>query len=127
MKLLLDTHVLLWAAVAPHRLGRSLELLTQSRRLISVASVWELAIKQGLGKVELGSDVGAWIGRAVSELSAEMLEITAAHAASVEHLPSVHRDPFDRLLVAQAAVEGAVLLTADKTLAVYGDMVQVIS
>jgi len=127
MKLLLDTHVLLWAAVAPHRLGRSLELLTQSRRLISVASVWELAIKQGLGKVELGSDVGAWIGRAVSELSAEMLEITAAHAANVEHLPSVHRDPFDRLLVAQAAVEGAVLLTADKTLAAYGDMVQVIS
>ena len=56
-----------------------------------------------------------------------MLEITAVHASGVEHLPPVHRDPFDRLLVAQAAVEGAVLLTADKTLADYGDMVQVIS
>jgi PIN domain nuclease of toxin-antitoxin system len=126
VKILLDTHVLLWAATEPQRLGGSLELLTSAVRLISVASVWELAIKQGIGKLDLGSDVATWVGRAAFHLAADVVDITAAHAAGVQHLPPVHRDPFDRLLISQARVEGAIFLTADRTLAAYGDAVRLI-
>lgn len=108
MRVLLDTQVLIWAAYAPERLGRSVELLAdQNMLLVSAVSSWELAIKQGLGKVELGMDVGRWMARVVRELSAIALDISIEHAGGVEHLPPVHRDPFDRLLVAQARHEGA--------------------
>jgi PIN domain nuclease of toxin-antitoxin system len=127
MRLLLDTHVLLWAAMDPERLGRSAQLLLDAdQRLLSAASSWELAIKQGLGKVDLGTDVRSWIGRAVAELQLEPLGISVEHAAGVEALPPVHRDPFDRLLVAQARHEGAVLLTADARLREYGDVVRLV-
>lgn len=122
----MDTHVLLWAASAPERLGPGAEVLGGADRLISVASVWELAIKQGLGKVDLGMPVGRWIQRATTELAAQILDISAAHAAAVEQLPPVHRDPFDRLLVVQASLEGAILLTGDFALAAYGPVVRVV-
>ena len=123
--MLLDTHVLLWAASAPDRLGASLEEVTSAeQRLISAASTWELAIKASLGRLDLGTEVRAWMRRALRELHARPLSITADHAAAVEHLPPVHRDPFDRLLVAQALQEGAILLTADRVLLQYGDMVR---
>jgi len=128
VKVLLDTHVLLWAAVAPDRLGSArADFDVAERRLISAATVWELAIKQGLGKLNLGTDVRSWIGRAVDELQLNQLSITAEHAAAVEHLPPLHRDPFDRLLVAQAMAEGAVLLTADRSLGGYGDVVRLVN
>ncbi len=127
MRILLDTHVLLWAASAPERLGASLqELTTAERRLISAASTWELAIKASLGKLDLATEVRSWMRRALRELDAQPLSITADHAAAVEHLPPVHRDPFDRLLIAQAHHEGAVLLTADRVLLQYGDMVRLV-
>lgn len=73
--------------------------------MLPAASIGELAIKQNLGKVDLGIDVRTWVGLAISELQLEQLSVTGAHAAAVEHLPPVHRDPFDRLLVAQAKSE----------------------
>ena len=127
MRLLLDTHVLVWAATTPERLGSGLEVLEDAeRRLVSAVCVWELAIKQRLGKLSVGSDVRTWTRRVTTELALDHLPVTADHAAAVEHLPDVHRDPFDRLLVAQAVAEGAVLLTADDRLAGYGDAVRVI-
>jgi PIN domain nuclease of toxin-antitoxin system len=126
VRLLLDTHVVLWAASAPERLGASADALQAADRLISVASVWELAIKQSLGKVDLGMPVARWIQRAATELAAQILDISAAHAAGVEQLPPVHRDPFDRLLVVQASLEGAVLLTGDSALTAYGSVVRLV-
>jgi len=127
VKVLLDTHVLLWAAAAPERLGSWRQgLMDAERRLVSAASSWELAIKQNLGKVDLGIDVRTWVGRAIQELQLEQLSITGEHAAAVEHLPPVHRDPFDRILVVQATSESAVLLTADRSLLGYGDVIRLV-
>ena len=127
MRVLLDTHVLVWAATTPERLGADLAVVEDAdRRIVSAVCVWELAIKQRLGKLSLGSDVRTWMRRVTSELVLDHLPVTADHAAAVEHLPDVHRDPFDRLLVAQAVAEGAVLLTADERLAAYGDVVRLV-
>jgi PIN domain nuclease of toxin-antitoxin system len=127
VKVLLDTHVLLWAAATPERLGGAEQLLIEADvRLLSTASGWELAIKQSLGKVDLGMEVASWFRRSVRELAAEPLEIRIDHVAALEQLPPVHRDPFDRLLIAQAVHEGALLLTADRALAAYGDVVRVL-
>ncbi|HEU0104102.1 MAG TPA: type II toxin-antitoxin system VapC family toxin [Mycobacteriales bacterium] len=127
MRLLLDTHVIIWAASRPERLGRWHDAVVQAdRRWMSAASTWELALKAGLGKLDLGMDVGAWTTRAVEQLQLTPLDIRAGHAAAVQHLPPVHRDPFDRLLIATARLEGAVLLTADRALAAYGRPVEVI-
>ena len=128
MRLLLDTHVVLWAAADPERLGPSLSLVAEAeQRLVSAASTWELAIKANLGKIELGMDVRSWVARALRALRAESLVITGDHAAAVEHLPPLHRDPFDRMLVAQATFEGVVLLTSDDVLTGYGDVVRLVS
>ncbi|SHN77016.1 PIN domain nuclease, a component of toxin-antitoxin system (PIN domain) [Geodermatophilus obscurus] len=127
MRVLLDTHVLIWASTAPERLGAAEQLLADAdARLLSAVSIWELAIKQRLGKLSVGPDVRTWTRRVTSELVLDHLPVTADHAAAVEHLPDVHRDPFDRLLVAQAVAEGAVLLTADARLAAYGDVVRLV-
>ena len=127
MRVLLDTHVLVWAATTPERLGADLAVVEDAdRRIVSAVCVWELAIKQRLGKLSLGSDVRTWVRRVTSELVLDHLAVTADHAAAVEHLPDVHRDPFDRLLVAQAVAEGAVLLTSDHRLTAYGDAVRLV-
>ena len=127
MRVLLDTHVLVWAATTPERLGADLAVVGDAdRRIVSAVCVWELAIKQRLGKLSLGSDVRTWVRRVTSELVLDHLPVTADHAAAVEHLPDVHRDPFDRLLVAQAVAEGAVLLTSDHRLTAYGDAVRLV-
>jgi PIN domain nuclease of toxin-antitoxin system len=124
---LLDTHVLVWASTTPERLGAAQQLLADAdRRIVSAVCVWELAVEQRLGKLSLGSDVRTWTRRATTELALDHLPVTADHAAAVEHLPDVHRDPFDRLLVAQARAEGAVLLTADRRLTAYGDAVRLV-
>jgi PIN domain nuclease of toxin-antitoxin system len=127
VRVLLDTHVLVWAATTPERLGSDLAVVEDAdRRIVSAVCVWELAIKQRLGKLSLGSDVRTWMRRVTSELVLDHLPVTADHAAAVEHLPDVHRDPFDRLLVAQAVAEGAVLLTSDHRLTAYGDAVRLV-
>ena len=127
MKVLLDTHVLVWAAATPERLGGAAAVLGGAdQRLLSAVCVWELAIKQGLGKLSLGTDVRTWTRRVTRELVLDHLPVTAEHAAAVEQLPDVHRDPFDRLLVAQAVAEGAVLVTADRRPLGYGDAVRLV-
>jgi PIN domain nuclease of toxin-antitoxin system len=127
VKLLLDTHVLLWAAAAPERLGDAERLLADAdTRILSTASGWELAIKQGLGKVDVGMGVSSWFRRSLRELAAEPLDVRMDHVAALERLPPIHRDPFDRLLIAQAVHEGAVLLTVDRTLAPYGNVVRLL-
>ena len=127
MKVLLDTQVVIWATHQSARLGAARQLvLDADRRWLSAVCVWELAIKQRLGKFSVGSDVRTWSRRVTTELALDHLPVTADHAAAVEHLPDVHRDPFDRLLVAQAVAEGAVLLTADHRLAGYGDVVRLV-
>ena len=127
MRVLLDTHVLVWVTHQSVRLGSARQLVADADdRLMSAVSVWELAIKQRLGKLSVGSDVRTWTRRVTRELVLDHLPVTAEHAAAVEHLPDVHRDPFDRLLVAQAVAEGAVLLTADDRLTAYGDTVRLV-
>jgi PIN domain nuclease of toxin-antitoxin system len=127
VKVLLDTHVVVWATHQSARLGAARQLvLDADQRLLSAVCVWELAIKQRLGKLSVGPDVRTWARRVTTELVLDHLPVTAEHAAAVEHLPDVHRDPFDRLLVAQAVAEGAVLLTADERLAAYGDVVRLV-
>jgi PIN domain nuclease of toxin-antitoxin system len=107
VRVLLDTHVVVWATHRSARLGAAGQLvLDADQRLLSAACVWELAIEQGSGRISLGSDVRAWMRRVTTELVPEHLPVTTEHAAAVEHLPDVHRDPFDRLLVAQAVAEG---------------------
>lgn len=127
MRLLLDTHVAVWAMASSARLGDGRAMVAGAEeRVLSAAVVWELAIKQRLGKIDLGTDVRTWAERAARELNASWLDVTRQHASAVEHLPDVHREPFDRLLVAQAQSEGLVLLTADRQLAGYGPAVRVV-
>ena len=127
MRVLLDTHVLVWVTHQSVRLGSARQLVADAdHRLMWAVSVWELAIKQRLGKLSVGSDVRTWTRRVTRELVLDHLPVTAEHAAAVEHLPDVHRDPFDRLLVAQAVAEEAVLLTADDRLTAYGDVVRLV-
>lgn len=121
MKLLLDTHVLLWAAAGDDRLSRdALELLNDpaSRLLFSTASIWEVVIKSQLGRTDFIADP-AKLRAALLRNGYEELPILAAHALAVRGLSSIHRDPFDRLLIAQAQVEAATLLTADEMVARY--------
>ncbi len=119
MKVLLDSSALLWFLAEPTRLVRkTLDLLTQAdtQAFVSVASLWELSIKAGLRKVNLPPDLLDVIR--ASDLA--LLAIEPHHALHVAHLPPVHRDPFDRLIVAQAIVEQMSLVTRDHVLARYG-------
>ena len=122
MNLLLDTHLLLWAASAPQRLSakaRSLMLAADSQLLFSSASLWEISIKRGLGRADFSVDPRRlWRMLLVNDY--RELAITSEHSIAVGDLPLLHRDPFDRILVAQARVEGVLLLTADKAVARYG-------
>lgn len=124
MRLLLDTHTLLWALAEPERLSRRARRAVEDERndvLVSAASVWEIAIKAGLGR--LGPD-GAAIERSLPEEierhAFQPLQVQIRHALRVATLPAVHRDPFDRLLAAQAIVEGLHVVTADRELRAYG-------
>lgn len=121
MKLLLDTHLLLWAANEPERLSAKATAYfddTEHELLFSAASVWEVAIKNGLGRVDFDVDARL-LRRGLLDNGYNELPITSAHAAFVESLPPLHKDPFDRILVAQANVEGITLLTADSAVARY--------
>ena len=126
--LLLDTHLLLWAAFEPVRLSPEAVLILQSRETLlafSLASIWEVAIKTSLGRADFSVDPGL-LQRALLAEGFVELPITAAHLVRVATLPWVHRDPFDRLLVAQAMADQLTLLTADATLKRYGRFVEVV-
>ena len=121
MKLLLDTHVLLWAAGQPSRLTVGTRRLLNDQEnnlLFSPASLWEVAIKNALGRKDFRTDVRL-LRRGLLDNGYEELPILSAHVVGVESLPPIHKDPFDRLLVAQATVEGITLLTVDTTVARY--------
>lgn len=127
--ILLDTHVVLWALSEPHRLGAYRDVVEDpaTTRLLSAVVTWEVAIKVGLGRLDVPQPVRAWAQRAVDDLAASPLPVTVEHTLGVVDLPPLHRDPFNRLLVAQAQVLGVPLLTADAVLAHYDAEVLLVS
>ena len=121
MKLLLDTHLLIWAAKDLPRLSaaaRALMLAQENERFFSVCSIWEIAIKTALGRQDVVSDATDFRDLMLANGYHE-LPILASHVLYTSKLPALHKDPFDRLLVAQALVEGLTLLTSDATVASY--------
>lgn len=128
MKLLLDTQLLLWAAGAPQRLsGQARPLLEDpaNELLFSPVSLWEIAIKRGLGRADFQVDARV-LRRGLLDNGYAELPLTGEHAVAIEGLPPLHKDPFDRILVAQAMVEGIVLLTADTMVAQYPGPVRLV-
>jgi PIN domain nuclease of toxin-antitoxin system len=121
VKLLLDTHILLWAAGEPDRLSASTRALIEDPEhelVFSAASLWEIAIKRGLGRPDFVADPRL-LRRGMLDNGYTELPITSEHALAVDTLPHLHRDPFDRILVAQATVEGMILVTADPVVVSY--------
>ena len=122
MKLLLDTSIVLWSVAEKYKLNsRAAELLSSkaSELYLSSASVWEIAIKYALGALRLHAAPEAFIPEVVGLLGMQSLDITSVHAIEAGRLPKYHRDPFDRMLIAQAQTEGLVLLTADRVFEKY--------
>lgn len=121
MKLLLDTHVLLWAAVSPDRISRKARALIANREnslFFSVASIWEIVIKNGLHRPDFRIEPGR-LRRRLFENGYDELPVGGEHAIGVAALPPLHRDPFDRLLIAQALHEGLTLITSDRAVGQY--------
>lgn len=119
MKLLLDTHAALWFLSGDERLGDNARRHIadgSNRVLLSAAVVWEIGIKRALGKLSVPDEYLTLL----LDAGVQPLPISVAHAAAVEHLPSHHRDPFDRMLVSQASIEGAALVSRDEALRPYG-------
>jgi len=128
MKLLLDTHLLLWAAGMPDRLSvAALKLIDNpaNELLFSAASVWEVAIKRGLGRSDFQADPRL-LRRGLLDNGYSELPVLSDHVVAIDSLPPIHKDPFDRLLVAQATVEGIMLLTADSLVAQYPGPVRMV-
>jgi PIN domain nuclease of toxin-antitoxin system len=123
VRILLDTHLLLWALSQPSKLSQATrKQIVAAEVYVSAASIWEISIKSALGKLAANAgDVLAGLEPA----GFSMLPITGEHAAKVAELPMLHKDPFDRMLVAQASVEPMVLLTNDEALRGYGSFVTV--
>ncbi len=121
MNLLLDTHLLLWAAGEPDKLPAAAlsEIENPENTLIfSAASLWEVAIKRGLGRADFKVDPRL-LRRGLIDHGYQELAVTGEHAVAVDMLPPHHKDPFDRILIAQALVEGIPLLTVDSAIAAY--------
>jgi PIN domain nuclease of toxin-antitoxin system len=121
--LLLDTHALLWFLAGDPRLSARARAVIEDRRnqrLFSIAGAWEIAIKVSLGKLELAAPFEHIIPGLLHANAIELLSIRPEHVARLIDLPTHHRDPFDRILVTQALVEGATLVSADAILDDYG-------
>lgn len=121
MKLLLDTHLLLWVAGDSKKLSKSARALIedpQNELFFSALSIWEISLKHSLRANEVQADARL-VRRALLDNGYSELPITSEHAVHVESLPMIHKDPFDRILLAQAIVEGFTLLTVDRRLAEY--------
>jgi PIN domain nuclease of toxin-antitoxin system len=122
VRILLDTHLLLWAAAAPQRLPASVRSLLRDQDtapLFSAASIWEVVIKASLGRTDFQVDPQR-LRHGLLLHGYEELPITGEHALMVRTLPPRHKDPFDRILLAQAQGEGLTLWTSDRDLAAYG-------
>jgi PIN domain nuclease of toxin-antitoxin system len=120
---LIDAHTLIWAVDDPSRLGSqaAVELRNLSNQpLLSAGTLWEIAIKVGLGKLTLSLPYRQWMAKAIADLGLSILPITVDYADVQAGLPQHHRDPFDRLIVAQAIVEGISIISADPQLDAYG-------
>ncbi len=116
MRLLLDTSTFIWCLHSPERLSpESLRLMTDPKAelLLSIASVWEMAIKEGIGKLRLKAPLNDIIDLAKERLFIGLLPIEIEHVIHTAQLPPHHRDPFDRLLVAQASLENLPIVTSD--------------
>lgn len=123
MKLLLDTHSFLWFVDGSPRLSAAARILIEDAVndvFLSVASVWEIAIKIGAGKLDLGQPIERRIPEELRDNDIELLNITVDHTAVVAVLPLHHRDPFDRMLVAQAQAEQMPIISSDAVLDAYG-------
>lgn len=128
MVFLLDTHVLLWTLDAPERLPKDVAAQIESPESMvyfSAASIWEIAIKTALGKIDFRYSPED-IAQAARDTGFVELPVSAAHGAKVAHLPLHHRDPFDRLLIAQVLLMPAQLLTVDSTLVPYSELVRLV-
>ena len=128
MKLLLDTHLLLWMALTPARVPPAVQALVSSDDTVlffSPASLWEIAIKQGLGRADFQVNARV-LRRGLLDNGYIELPIRSDHAVAIDCLPPVHKDPFDLLLVAQATVEGLTLLTSDSLVAQYPGPVRLV-
>jgi PIN domain nuclease of toxin-antitoxin system len=121
--LLLDTHAMLWFFWDDPHLSADAKSAIEdpnNRKLVSVASCWEVAIKVGLGKLDLGESSHTFLPREIAHNNFEVLNITLDHATAVEGLPMHHRDPFDRLLIAQSTIENLPIVSADSAFTQYG-------
>jgi PIN domain nuclease of toxin-antitoxin system len=121
MRLLLDTHVFLWAAAESRRLSATAKSFfgePDHELMFSAVSLWEIAIKTGRGRDDFRVDAGL-LRRRLFDNGYVELPMTGAHAAALAGLPAIHKDPFDRMLVAQATVEGLTLVTSDPAVATY--------
>ena len=121
MKFLLDTHLLLWAAAEPRRLSKQARALIDNPDndlLFSAASLWEVAIQRGLGRDDFKVDARL-LRRGLLDNGYSELPIISDHVVAMDSLPPIHKDPFDRILVAQATVEGVTLLTIDSVVRQY--------
>jgi PIN domain nuclease of toxin-antitoxin system len=117
VNLLLDTHALVWALAEPERIAEAArrEIADSANDVyVSAATAWEIAIKVGLGKLAVAPDLKDWLPDQLSAARFVPLPVSVAHALGVERLPRHHRDPFDRLLIAQAVVEGMTIVTRDR-------------
>ncbi|MCU0980886.1 MAG: type II toxin-antitoxin system VapC family toxin [Pirellulaceae bacterium] len=123
MKLLLDAHTLIWAVDDPSQLGSQAAASLRDANnelLLSAGTIWELSIKVGLGKLTLSLPYRQWMTKAITDLGAIVLPITVEHADVQAGLPFHHRDPFDRLLVAQSQVESVRVVSSDTIFDDYG-------
>jgi PIN domain nuclease of toxin-antitoxin system len=122
VRLLLDTQCWLWWFSQPEKLNESVieQIADETNEIwFSVASVWEMGIKVSIGKLPLPEPIDDYISTRMTQLGAKSLEINAAHALRVATLPLHHRDPFDRILIAQAQIEKMTLVSADSTFNLY--------
>lgn len=123
MRLLVDTHALIWYVDQDHLLSQPAHAAItdpSNELLLSAASVWEIAIKVGMGKLTLSGPFRAWMQKAQADLGTTLLPITVEHADEQTRLPNHHRDPFDRMLLAQAIIEQLTPVSADTTFDQYG-------
>jgi len=128
MRMLVDTHLLLWAAASSRRLPREARRSMEDPEnevLYSAASLWEIAIKAALRRADFKADVGL-LRPALASMGFVELPVSGAHVEKLASLPPLHKDPFDRMLVAQSLSEPLVLLTNDGVLAGYGEVVRVV-
>jgi len=121
LNLLIDTHLLLWAAGSPENLtaaARDLMMDAENKLFFSAANIWEIVIKRGLGRSDFRVDPGV-LRRGLLDNDYTELPITSEHTLAIIPLPPIHKDPFDRILIAQATVEGITLLTSDSLVSQY--------